>query len=213
MINYLNVVNITTIVVKMRTLIKDAYWNILHEFYKNKNKALHLREISRNINLDQSALTRHLNNLVKSKILKFELEGNLKKFSINKTYIKNIFPEYDDDKIESLPILRKNAIKFYLEELNEKPVFAILFGSTAKGTFKDESDLDIITVFNRKIDTNNARRYVEAQTGIKISEFQMTYKDFIKELKLKEDSVIQSGIETGILIYNAKTYYEMTYNE
>ena len=191
----------------MRTLIKDVYWRILKEFYQNRNTCLHLREISRKIKLDQSALTRHLAALTTSGILIFKVEGNLKKFSINKRYIKNIFPLYDEEKLESLPLLRKNAIKFFVQELEEKPVLIILFGSTAKKTFKDESDADIITIFNKKTNTKKAREYAEAQTGITISEFQMTYWKFIKELKLKEDKVIQSGIETGFPIYNNALYY------
>ena len=202
----------TMIVVKMRTLIKEAYWNILQEFYTNNNTPQHLREISRNIKLDQSALTRHLNNLTKDKILTYRIEGNLKKFYINKNYVKNIFPIYDEERLEALPILRRNAIKFYIQELEEKPVFAIIFGSTAKNTYKEDSDIDIITVFNKKTDTKKAKDYAQAQTGITISEFQLTYKDFIKETKLKEDQVIQSGIESGFPIYNNKSYYEV-FNE
>jgi predicted nucleotidyltransferase len=202
----------TMIVVKMRTLIKEAYWNILQEFYTNNNTPQHLREISRNIKLDQSALTRHLNNLTKDKILTYRIEGNLKKFYINKNYVKNIFPIYDEERLEALPILRRNAIKFYIQELEEKPVFAIIFGSTAKNTYKEDSDIDIITVFNKKTDTKKAKDYAQAQTGITISEFQLTYKDFIKETKLKEDQVIQSGIESGFPIYNNKAYYEV-FNE
>lgn len=210
---YLNVVAFTTFVVKMRTLIKFAYWKIFKEFYNNKNTALHLREISRKIKLDQSALTRHLNYLIKTKILHFKEEGNLKKFFINSIYIKNIFPLYDEEKLESLPLLRKNAIKFYIKELVEKPVFIIIFGSTAKGEFKEDSDIDIIAVFNKKSDTKRVREYAESQTGITISEFQITYKEFIEELKLKQDNVIQSGIETGFPAYNNVAYYEVLYNE
>jgi predicted nucleotidyltransferase/DNA-binding transcriptional ArsR family regulator len=209
--NYLNDVNLTTFVVKMRTLIKNAYWNILKEFYHNKNTPLHLREISRKIQLDQSALTRHLNQLTKVRVLTSEKEGNLKKFSIVKHHIKAIYPLYDEEKLTHLPLLRKNAIHFYLQELPEKPVFALVFGSTAKGTFKEESDIDIITIFNSLVDTKKARTHAEAQTGITISEFQTTYKEFIKEVKLKKDAVIQSGIETGIPVYNKELYYEVLY--
>ena len=195
----------------MRTLIKDAYWKVLKEFYRNRNTPLHLREISRKIKLDQSALTRHLKNLTRNRILVFKEEGNLKKFSVNKGYTKNIFPLYDEEKLESLPLLRRNAIRFFMQKLEEKPVLAIVFGS--KATFTEESDVDIIMIFNKKTDTGKARTYAEAQTGIKISEFQMTYKDFTREIKLKEDHVIQSGIEIGFPIYNNSLYYEVLNNE
>ena len=36
---------------------------------------------------------------------------------------------------------------------------------------------------------------------------------FYKELKMKEDSVIQSGVETGFPVYNHRAYYEAIYYE
>jgi|GEM_PF-558646 predicted nucleotidyltransferase len=211
--NYLNVVTFTTIVVKMKTLINKVYWKIVEIFYLNKNKPVHLREISRKIKLDQSALTRHLNKLTNNKILECKKEGNMKKFCISPKNIHNIFPIYDKDKLESLPMLRKNAIELYIDKLEDKPVFILLFGSTAKKTFTDESDIDIIIICNKKIDTKKAKEYAEAQTGITISEFQIKYTEFKKEIKLKEDNVIQAGIETGFPVYNNQEYYKEFYNE
>lgn len=194
----------------MRTIINEHYWKILEVFYKNKNIPMHLREISRNINLSEGPLTRHLNKLVKDKILTFKKEGNLKKFNIIK--IQEIFPIYDLERYKNLPYIRKNAINFYINSLKEKPLIIILFGSTAKGTYKEDSDMDLITIFNKKTDTKEALKYSEAQTGIKISEFQLTYENFTKELKLKQDNVIQAGIESGFPIYNQIFYYEVINN-
>jgi predicted nucleotidyltransferase len=197
----------------MTILIKDSYWKILKVFYLNRNSPLHLREISRQIKLDQSALSRHLNKLTAVGILKFKNEGNLKKFYISNQQIKFIFPLYDNETLEALPLLRKNAIKFYINKLEQKPVFLIVFGSTAKNSFRSDSDIDIIAVFNSRTNTLNARKYSESQTIIKISEFQLTYKEFIKELKMKEDNVIQAGIETGFPVYNGLQYYSVMYDE
>ncbi len=197
----------------MRTLIKDKIWEILELFYQNKNQPLHLREIARRINLREGPLTRHLNHLTKSKILLFKEEGNLKMFYINKELIPKIFPLYDQDRFEKLPSLRKNAIKYYINKMNRKPVLLILFGSTAKGHAKETSDIDIIEIYNTKVDNAEAKKYVNAQTGLHISAFQMTFKDFVKELRLKEDHVIQAGLETGFPVYNQNYYYEVLNNE
>jgi predicted nucleotidyltransferase len=207
--NYLNVSIFKTFVSKMRTIIKKPYWNILSVFYKNKNKQIHLRELSRRINLKEGPLSRHLNNLVEEKILQSENEANLKKFKIKTSKIPEIFTLFHIERYNQLPSIRKNSIKFYLQELKEKPIFIILFGSTAKQTYKSDSDIDIIAVFNKKTKTNKARKYAEAQTGIIISEFQLTYDQFINEMKLKEDQVIQAGIETGFPAYNHLFYEEL----
>lgn len=191
----------------MKTIIKLPYWKILELFYKNKNTPLHLREISRNINLREGPLTRHLNHLINDKILIFQKEGNLKKFSIAQNMIPKIYSAYDQERYDNLPYIRKKAINLYLNTLKEKPIIIILFGSTAKGTFQETSDIDLIVVFNKKTDTKEAAKYAEAQTGLRISEFQLTYKKFIEELKLKQDQVIQAGLETGYPIYNQIFFY------
>ena len=57
----------------------------------------------------------------------------------------------------------------------------MLFGSTAKETYKEDSDIDILLVGNKKIQTKEAEKEVDALTAIRISTFQMTYKEFITE--------------------------------
>ena len=193
----------------IRTIIHKQYWSILRLFYTNQNSPLHLRDISRKINLRESAASRHLHALEKNNVLKSHKDANLKKYSLKKQAIPEIFSLFDNEKLEALPLLRKNAINFYITTLKEKPIFIILFGSTAKGTFRDDSDIDVIIIFNKKTDTTEAIKYAEAQTGIKISEFQLTYKQFITELKLKQDNVIQAGIETGYPVYNQIYFYEV----
>ena len=96
---------------------------------------------------------------------------------------------YDLERTEKLPLLRKNAIKKYVPKLSEKPIFAIVFGSTAKGTYKDESDVDILLVTNKKIKTEEAEKEIEAQTSIKISSFQITFKEFLKDKELLNDKI------------------------
>ncbi len=193
----------------IRTIIQKQYWSILQLFYANHNSPLHLRDISRKIHLRESATSRHLHVLETTNILKSHKEANLKKYTLKKQAIAEIFSLFDNEKLEALPLLRKNAINFYINTLKEKPIFILLFGSTAKGTFRDDSDIDVITIFNQKTDTKEAIKYAEAQTGIKISEFQLTYNQFMTELKLEQDHVIQAGIETGYPIYNQIYFYEV----
>jgi predicted nucleotidyltransferase len=195
----------------MRTLVKEPIWNILEVFYKNRNKPIHLRELSRMINLNESSISRHLNYLLKEEILIYETEANLKKFKIKNIF--NVFTLFDMQKFNDLPYLRKLSVNFYIKHLKEKPLLIILFGSTAKETFNENSDIDIVTIFNKKINTQEAIKYAEIQTGIKISEFQLTYNEFIQEIKMKQDNVIQAALETGYPIYNHLFYYEVMFNE
>src|SRR3989344_801221 len=186
----------------MQTIIKPGILKILRIFYSNGNKPVHLREIARSSHMNESTASMHLNSLVKKGILKAAVEGNLKKFYISKDFTPVILPLFDYERLENLPLLRKNAIKIYLKSLETKPLLAVVFGSTAKGNFKNDSDIDILEVSNSK--DNRSKRVVEAQTGVHMQVFRIGEKQFIEELKLKKDNVVQSALNTGFPVFNQK---------
>lgn len=197
----------------MKTIIKPAIWKILKLFYNNYNSPFHLRKIARETKTNESSISRHLNNLVKQGVLKFSKEANLKKFSIVKNQIPSIFPLFDEEKLENLPLIRRDAIKIYLNKLKKKPLLVVVFGSTAKGTFRKESDIDILQINPTKDEDKEAKNYVDAQTGLKLQVLNLTEEQFKKELKMKEDYVVQSALKTGFPVFNAKYYYEAITNE
>lgn len=197
----------------MMSLIKSGHWKILQLFYINKNAKLHLREIARKAKLHEPSTTTFLNSLEKDGILKQEKDGNQKKYFLKLNYKSySVFELFDLEKLNALPSIRRNAIKYFIEHLEDKPLIAFVFGSTAKNVFKKDSDIDILLIFNKKIKTDEAEKHSEALTGIRISIFQMTLTDFSKEIKLKEDPVIQSAIASGYPVLNSMYYYEVLYN-
>ncbi len=194
-------------------MIKPGHWRILQLFYTSKSAKIHLREIARRTKLHEPSTSIFLKSLEKDGILKSEKDGNLKKYSIktnDKTY--SVFELFDREKFNSLPSIRRNAIKYFIQHLKEKPLIAFIFGSTAKEVFKESSDIDLLIITNTKIKTEEAEKHTEALTGIKISIFQMTLEAFSKEIKLKEEPVIQSAITSGYPIFNNLYYYEVLYN-
>lgn len=196
----------------MQTIIKPGVWKVLKIFYSNRNKPVHLREIARLSGMNESTASLHLKNLVKDGILKHVSEGNLKKFYVSKGSIPEIFPLFDQERLENLPLLRKNAIKLYIKSLESKPVLLIVFGSTAKGSFKEDSDLDLFEVFSAKKDSK-AEKTAEAQTGMHIQVFRMSEKNFLNEIVTKKDKVLQSAINSGFPAFNQKYFYEVVFNE
>lgn len=198
----------------MITILRSGCWRIMQLFYKDKDGKLHLREIARQAKLHEPSVTRFLDSLEKEGVLKAEKDGNLKKYSIRKgrrAYL--IFEMFDLERQEKLPHIRRSAINHYLEKLPEKPVFAVLFGSTAKETYKEDSDIDILIITNKKIESKEAEKEADALTAAKINTFQTTYAGFLQELRLKEDKVVQSAINTGYPLTNHIAYYEVLYNE
>lgn len=198
----------------MGTLLKSGHTKILRLFYENKKASFHLREIARRTKLYANSVTRFLNQLEKEGILTYKKDGNLKKYKIKKSEkLNNIFSSFDIERINKLPLARRRAINYFLDKLQEKPVIVLLFGSTAKEIFKKESDIDLLLIVNKKLNTDKAKDYVDAQVGIKINCFQITYDEFLKEIKLKEDKVIQSALNTGYPIFNQMLFYEVYLQE
>lgn len=211
---FIYVIIIVTLVTRMITILKSGYGKIMHLFYKDRSAKLHLREIARQTKLHEPSVTRFLHALEKEQMLKSKKDGNLKKYSVKqskRSYL--IFASFDIERFEKLPSIRKNAIKMYIDNLPEKPVFAVLFGSTAKGTYKEDSDIDILIITNDKVSTKEAEKETDALTAMKISTFQIVYKDFVRDLKMKEDKVVQSAIQSGYPLLNHIQYYEVLYNE
>ncbi|MBN1385851.1 nucleotidyltransferase domain-containing protein [Candidatus Woesearchaeota archaeon] len=187
---------------------------IMYLFYRNTDKSFHLREIARRTGLNENSASRFLNQLEKEGFLTSRKDANLKKYSSKKN-LKTfaLFTLFDVERLSMLPSIRKNAIACFLDKLTEKPVIAFLFGSTAKGTYTEDSDIDLLLITNKKMDTGNAERYAESQTAIRINVFQMTFLDFKTELRMKQDYVVQSALNTGYPITNHVFFYEVYYNE
>jgi len=198
----------------MTTLLKSGLHKILSVFYRRKNAKIHLRELARETNLYGQSISRYLRELEKKKILRSEKEGNLKQFSLHaNARVYALLTQFDVEKMQQLPLQRKNAITTYLKALPVPPIFAIVFGSTAKETYKDDSDIDILIVTNSILNASTAEKEADALTGIKISTFQITFNDFKRELKLKDDKVFQSAAETGYPVMNHIHYYEVIQHE
>jgi len=198
----------------MLNIIHKGYRTILQLFYNDKSQFFHLREIVRRTGLNENSVYRFLNKLEEEKILKVQKEGNLKKYGVkHNQQVYTAFSCFDVDKFNNLPHLRKTAISSYLNALPQQPIFAILFGSTAKENYRKDSDLDILIISNEKIVVKKAEQEADSISATKVSTFQMGYKDFLKELKLKEDPVIQSAILTGYPLINHVKYYEVLFNE
>lgn len=198
----------------MISYIKRQHWKILKIFYENKTQKFHLREIARRAKLHEPSATKFLKELEKDSILKSEKDGNQKKYHLIFNFRTfGMFQIFDLERLNELPNIRKNAIKYFMKELKDKPISMLLFGSTAKKTFNADSDIDILLITNSKTDTKDAEKNTEALTGIKVSVFQIDLDSFSREIKLKEDPVIQSAISTGYPIHNNIYYYEVTSSE
>lgn len=196
----------------MLTTINSGHWKIMRLFYEDKNASIHLREISRRTKIHLPSTVKTLTKLVKDSVLIERKVGNLKIFSVNQTqHTYWMFTAFDLVRYKKIPSVRRRAIETYLDELPEKPVFVVLFGSTATGRHRGDSDIDLLIVPNRRISSTQAEEAAHAVTAQHIQTFQMTLNKFVKEVKLKEDHVVQSALHNGFPIWNQIQFYDCVY--
>ena len=198
----------------LNDIAPEGIVKILKFFYENKDKKIHLRDIARQTDLNENSAYRFLNQLEVAGILGSEKDGNMKKYRIKKTEKAYcIFTCLDIEKFQKLTAIRRDAIGLFIDRLDEKPIIMFLFGFTAKNNYTQKSDIDILLISNKKINTKKAKDYVEAQTSLKINDFQIMFSEFQKEIRLKEEPVIQSAIATGYPLTNHSYYYRCIYYE
>ena len=127
--------------------------------------------------------------------------------------IFSIFSYFDYKKINELPFERRKAISDFLDKIKVKPLIATIFGSTAKGTFGKESDIDILLIYNKKeLKESKLKKEIEAVTGVKIQTFIIDFNYFKEQILREEDKVINHAIKTGFPITGNDKFYQEVLN-
>ncbi len=184
---------------------------ILECFYKNRNKEIYFSEILRETKLTQNTTLKHLKSLQQNNLIVTTRKIGNTFYRINpKNFqIYSIFSYFDYKRFNGLPSERKRTISEFLDKIKVKPLIALIFGSTAKGTFGKESDIDILLIFNRKeADDSKLRQDIEATTGVKIQAFIIDFDYFKEQILKEEDKVITHAIKTGFIISGHDKFYK-----
>jgi predicted nucleotidyltransferase/predicted transcriptional regulator with HTH domain len=110
-------------------------------FVYNQGKEFYLSEVARHSRTSAGTAQRELNKLLAQDFITFRKRGNLNMFRVNESYsllheIESIVRKTFGIEVELRNELRK--VKGVL--------FAFLYGSYAKGSFKSDSDIDLFIV-------------------------------------------------------------------
>jgi len=151
-------------------------------------------------------LLKNLNLMVNLSILKKdEAKGNTF-YNIN--YENNIalilLQLINTINFQKLPFERRKAVEELINET--KPILAILFGSTAKGNFKKQSDIDILIVYNKRIkEIDKKVKEISSRYGLKINPIIIKFS----ELDTR-DETIKHILITGYPVTGYKYFYNET---
>ena len=189
---------------------------ILECFYRNRSREIYFSEILRDTKLTSNTTLKHLKNLVENNLITSIKKIGNTFYRINKKNpeIYAIFSFFDYKRFNELPSERKRAIIEFLDKLKMKPLIVLIFGSTAKGTFGKESDIDILLIYNKKESKNyKLNKDIEAVTGIRIQTFIIDFNYFKEQVLKQEDKVIAHAVKTGFIISGHDKFYREILNE
>jgi len=180
---------------------------------EQKPNGIHLREISRLVNSGLPNVKRFLEILEKEKVVKKEKEANLVKFKLRDSqktlaYLK----QTNNEKFALLPVRIQSVVLDFLNEIEIKPLLAIIFGSYAKGNYTKESDIDVILVFQKLEnvkDIENTAKRISMRTNTKISPVYLEYKNFEKNFLDKNHDFSKEIRQKVIIINGIENYYQL----
>jgi len=189
--------------------INQTTLKILGLYLDDYEKSLHLREISREAQIDVKAIQLQLQKLEKINVLSSIIRGRNKDYSLNLNNVTTKYYLIMAEIFASIIHLKKNfMIKKIVEEIENKihdPL--ILFGSFAKGTYTKESDVDIFMIGDKKINTG---LIIEATSmvGRKISVKSTSREQFLEGLR-NNDPLIKEIVSNHIVLKGADQFSDI----
>ncbi|MFH1053320.1 MAG: nucleotidyltransferase domain-containing protein [Candidatus Woesearchaeota archaeon] len=124
---------------------KCSIWIVLREFLENPSGKMHIRTISKKINLAPTSVKLHIKTLIKENLIIEKDDEIFKYYAAN--FDSEKFRFYK--KINFLINIQESGLKEHLD--NElSPDAIILFGSAAKGEDLQSGDIDIFVQAKEK---------------------------------------------------------------
>jgi predicted nucleotidyltransferase len=182
---------------------------IIDALDKNK-KGVHIRELSRIIKTSYNNIVRNIKILEKENTINKKKDANLIKIKLKNNpltiaYLKQTHTE----NFLSLPKKISSVITEFINELEIKPLIALIFGSYAKKNFTKDSDIDIFLIFqeitNQKDIENTAKR-ISMRTNTRLNPVYVNYHDFEKNM-LDKNHEFSNEIRNNIILINGVEQY------
>lgn len=178
---------------------------ILEQIYLNPG--IHKRELSKKLRLGMPSIDYGLKKI--DKLIIHKKAGNQINYYLDysKEKLSSELGCVEYSRFDKLPAKIKLSINNLLKELDVKPIIAIIFGSYSNRTYTQDSDIDILLVFQEAVDSKyieTISKKISMKTNTQLSLVYLDYKEFRESFhdptkdffkKLKKDKIILIGIE------------------
>lgn len=192
---------------------KDKLFNY---FGLNINESRTMRQISLDIKIPHTTLSRLIKKLEKGKLITTKKVGKSIVCSLNKN--NNITKQhlvlaseyYKNHFLGKKPLTRK--IYEILKDSNSYS--AILFGSYAAGKEQKHSDIDLAFISNSRQKIKNLEyelKVIEQIHDIEMNIMTFTERQFKDMLKAKEENVGKQILKNHVILHNPELFWNIVY--
>ena len=187
----------------------DNKLRIVNFLGKNLEQAFTMHSLSKLVRIPYATFYRVINAM--KDLVMLNQVGKAKTVQLNKNNLltKNYLiissQEERDEFLKKQPLLKK-----IVDELQAGNYSILLFGSYAKGTQTQKSDIDLIVINKSGEKMPSFSRY-ETLFKVTINPFYFTPKEVIAMLKDKEENVMKQALKNHILLYNPEMFWNTVY--
>jgi len=186
-------------------MIHNTYFWIIEQFLGDYNREVYGRGFVGKIPLSQKSIALTLAKLEKEGVLKSKKQGNMKYFKLNleNSQIKDIIILAElTKKINFMKKNRKIASLFHKDDR-----IIGVFGSYARGTQKEDSDLDLF-IIGKKIKQDYDKNGALFDVNVSVKYF--TEKEFAKLIS-EDNPLCEEIINNHITIFNAEKFVNIAW--
>lgn len=187
----------------------DNKLKILNFLGKNIEESFTMHQLSKLLHIPYATFYRTINKM--NNLLIINIVGKSKTVQLNvqnvvtKNYLVIASQEERDEFLKKHHLLKKIS-----DELPEGNYAVILFGSYAKGTQTQKSDIDIIVINKTGEKSLSFSRY-ETLFKITINPLYFTPKEVSTMLKQSEENVMKQALRNHIILYNPELFWNIAY--
>ena len=178
---------------------------ILKYLIENKEKPTTIRQISKELNVDYKNTFQAIDNI--SNLISKEKFGNTNMVKIKPMPNQEIFSVENKRANQFLKENKKlELVKRDVEILNYPFLIVLIFGSYAKKTKTDKSDIDVCIISDNELKTGELiSKWRLLPLRLEIHDFSV--KEFESMLEVKRENIAKEIVKNNIILYGIENYY------
>ncbi|MBI4181395.1 MAG: nucleotidyltransferase domain-containing protein [Candidatus Aenigmarchaeota archaeon] len=185
---------------------------VYRALYLNR-EGLHIRDISKKADLTLPAVSAHVRKGEERGVISCTTKGRMKtcRLNLGRKELVPVLQEVEWSRFVQLPGAIRRSINSFLDDLQEKPLIALLFGSFATGKQGSASDVDVLLVYQRVDDVlmknvEASAAKINGRTRANIQPVSISYDEFRKEMLNARNEFMKDIRRSGLVVCGMEAY-------